>query len=339
LPMLIPTKVMISRSVTLPPLHPAQVTLGQGGTLQLLGIGSAPAATGASGTTTNAAQTTTTTAVRTPGVQPQGGEHYSFTVPPLVLLDPLSPSCVPGLRGDLVVKCDSTGLVTVLTLGDEGDVEGTIERIHTSGSVTSTGAGSHVRLARVHGNLLTSVIAEVLGSDAMSPSTSQPGGETLPSGRTSHPGPRHYPLLVPVSAATGGIHHTAVLAGTTSRGGAQGPAPSSSQAVGTRAGLRGQQAPPPAQLLTKMDLSSLCALRLPRLWAAVVDAVMYNSAEAASGKVGWWDCGEGGNAFEPGHQDPCQSSSCKPHDAWYGVNSSLPPTDSSVNWAMPVRQM
>jgi hypothetical protein len=181
-----------------------QVTLGSGGTLQLLGVG------GTAPPTVAAAATASTGAA--PAVQsPQGGEQYSFNVPPLVLLDPLSPSCVPGLRGDLVIKCDSTGLVTLLTLGDEGDVEGTIERSHTSPSVTS------MRLARVHGNLHTSVIAEVLGSDALTPShissTASSGQNVPPPPRSAVPGPRHYPLLVPVSAATGGIHHTAVLAG------------------------------------------------------------------------------------------------------------------------------
>ncbi|KAG1659542.1 hypothetical protein FOA52_016165 [Chlamydomonas sp. UWO 241] len=161
-------------------------------------------------------------AAGTPGVSAAAGggpdqagaaqEDYTFTLPNLVLHDPLSSACAVRWKGTMVVEGPGGGLVARLNLSGEGEVSGVLEaRVSADAKA--------VRVGAFRGSLSTSV-------------------------------------HVATSGAGLGMEGTVYDA-------ASG-----------------------AALITTLDLRALGPMRLPRLWSAIHDALLYaDPALGAGGKA------------------------------------------------------
>ncbi|KAJ9525223.1 hypothetical protein QJQ45_020757 [Haematococcus lacustris] len=140
-----------------------------------------------------------------PCPSPGPSELYEFSLPDLVIHDPLAPQAWLGLKGDLLLRCPSSGLTAALVLAEDGAVEGQLEQrqpgsrlgrgskraglgTQRSAGVVAVGAGRGQGGAGKSGHSLTVLDNIAAGSGAAA-------GRLLPHADLAQLGPMQLPRL------------------------------------------------------------------------------------------------------------------------------------------------
>eukprot|EP00879_Flechtneria_rotunda_P023840 GHRR01025247.1.p1 GENE.GHRR01025247.1~~GHRR01025247.1.p1 ORF type:complete len:472 (+),score=151.94 GHRR01025247.1:705-2120(+) len=174
-------------------------------------------------------------------------EDYVISWPALRFTTPVSPNCQVTIKGELGISCRATGLLLSLAFGNNYSVKGTIEQAQApSGPSTAATQPLSAQAAAVQGT----------GNPARGAAGVSGGG-----GRTLH---GKGSLLGLVNG-----YWTSIISVSCPKLGMEGVLYDASQQL-------------PAAL-PYIDLAHLGPMRLPRVWSAIHDALLYTDPRMASG--------------------------------------------------------